>query len=138
VACSAAGLALLVGCAPRQVVPLSLRPADLTVFVDSQPIEGAPPDRLALRADRPHVLFFRKVGYRPEQVVLRSERVGGEPMLSPARIDVRLERLVPVGRRLEVELEAQLKDELDADPVEAGESGGSAEPQGDAGASPPH
>jgi hypothetical protein len=140
VACSAAGLALLIGCAPRQVVPLSLTPADLTVFVDSRPIEGAPPDHLALRADRPHVLFFRKVGYRPEQVVLRSERVGGEPKLSPARIDVRLERLAPVGRRLEVELEdeseAQLKDELDADPVEANEPSGSAEPQGDAGASP--
>jgi hypothetical protein len=142
VACSAAGLALLIGCAPRQVVPLSLTPADLTVFVDSRPIEGAPPDRLALRADRPHVLFFRKVGYRPEQVVLRSERVEGEPKLRPARIDVRLERLAPVGRRLEVELdvelEAQLKDELAADPVAAGEPGGSTEPQGDAGVSPPH
>jgi hypothetical protein len=156
VACSAAGLALLIGCAPRQVVPLSLTPADLTVFVDSRPIEGAPPDSLALRADRPHVLFFRKVGYRPEQVVLRSERVGGEPKLRPARIDVRLERLAPVGRRLEVELEveveledeleealeaeleAQLNDELDADPVEASEPSGSTEPQGDAGASPPH
>jgi len=133
VAGSSAALALLIGCAPRQVVPLDLVPADLTVFVDSQPVEGGTPERLELRADRPHVLFFRKVGYRPEQVVLRSERIGGEPQLTPARIDVRLERLAPVGRRLEVELEVELEAEAEVElKAEKNESdpGVSAEPQG--------
>ncbi len=95
-------------CAPLQRVPLDLSPEGVRVYVDGVRVERPPPAGLELRADRPHVLFFKKEGHRPQQVVLRAvDLAGGQHRLEPERVAIQLVPLVPRGLDLEVELEDQ-------------------------------
>jgi len=93
------------------MVALELAPAPVSIYVDGRhrEAEGTPSDagerRIELRSDVPHVLFFKRDGYRPERVVLTSEEVDGEPRLRPERVVVRLDPLTPVRRELTVELD---------------------------------
>jgi hypothetical protein len=100
-----AGVATMLGCAPIQIVPLELRPVPLTIFVDGEELEDGSPVQLELRADRPHVLFFKKEGYRSEQLVLESRLVAGKPKLEPERVSIRLAPLTSTGRSLKMELD---------------------------------
>jgi len=93
-------------CAPAtQWVALEVGPAPVQVFVDGEPVAGASPSEIELRADRPHVLFFKRDGYQAEQVVLRSVREEGGPRLDPAAVRVQLRPLSRTGGEVEVELE---------------------------------
>ena len=106
------GLASLVGCAPTrmQLVPLELAPARVSIYVDGEhrvarAAPGGGEQQIELRSDVPHVLFFKREGYRPERVVLTSHEVDGVPQLRPERVVVRLDPLTPVRRQLSVELD---------------------------------
>jgi len=111
-------LATLLGCAPTQprqptqVVVLELEPARVSIYVDGERRETiAPPgggeQRIELRSDVSHVLYFKRDGYRPERVVLTSEQVDGLAQLRPERVAVRLDPLTPIRRELSVELDAR-------------------------------
>jgi hypothetical protein len=100
-----AGVMTMLGCVPTQIVPLELRPAPLTIFVDGEELEDGSPVQLELRADRPHVLFFKKEGYRSEQLILESRVVAGKPQLEPERVRVHLAPIVSTGRSLKMELD---------------------------------
>jgi len=93
------------GCVPTQVVPLRVEPVPLTIYVDGERLESGAPERIKLRSDKPHVLFFKKEGYQPAQVVLRTIERQGAPRLVPAEVDVRLAPLTPKGRDLKVEFD---------------------------------
>ncbi len=95
----------LSGCATQQVVPLSIEPAPVEVYVDGRLADGRPPESLSLRADRSHVVLVRRAGYLSQQVVLESIREGGETRLVPDRISLRLVSERSQGRRLQVELD---------------------------------
>lgn len=91
-----------------QRIALDLEPAPVLVFVDGKSFESVGSDSsvgVELRSDRPHVLFFKKAGYRSEQVVLRSVDLEGRPRLAPERVVVHLAPLAPRGRDLQVELD---------------------------------
>jgi hypothetical protein len=95
-----------VGCAPMQRVPLDLGPAPVEVYVDGERLPDPLPAELDLKPDRAHIVFVKKPGYRPEQVVLRSvEQADGPPRLEPEHVALELRRETPKGRRLEVELD---------------------------------
>jgi len=98
-------LAALLLCAcqtPTQRIPLDLEPASLSVFVDGVELSGTPGE-LVLRSDRAHVLFFRKQGYAPQRLVLRSGVREGEPYLMPPEVQVRLAPAVPSDHELTIE-----------------------------------
>jgi len=83
-------LALLaMSCAPKQKIPLGCVPKDITIFVDKKPLDSVP-DEIALRADRPHTLFFRGGGYEPAMVVLESVDGENGPVLAPSEVCVEL------------------------------------------------
>ena len=103
--CGLAALAAA-GCAPKQVIPLDVSPPPSEVYLDKQPLDGAPRE-LELRADRDHTLFFKKPGYRPELVVLESLEVDGEERLVPERVELRLRPLASGTQQIEVELEGE-------------------------------
>jgi hypothetical protein len=91
----------------------------MVVYVDGEPLDEPAPREVSLRADRPHVLFFKREGYRPQRVVLESDaQPGGEPRLRPERIAIRLQPLESRGRQLEVQLEPAV-DESTAPPAPA-------------------
>lgn len=93
------------GCAPVQQVPLDLEPASASVFVDGEPLPSPVAPQLELRADKPHVLFFKHEGYRSQQRVLESRRVEGRHQLEPGRVEVRLVPVASSGRSLRMELD---------------------------------
>lgn len=95
----------LSGCATEQIVPVSIEPAPVEVYVDGRLAASGAPDRLVLRPDRGHVVLIRRPGYRSEQVVLQSVARDGERRLEPGRIVVRLAPEQRRGRRIEVELD---------------------------------
>jgi hypothetical protein len=96
----------VLGCASLQSVPLSLDPTPMVVYVDGEPLEDGAPETVSLRTDRPHVLYFKREGYRPQQVVLESGTdATGELRLKPNRVEIRLAPIRSQGRQLEVELE---------------------------------
>lgn len=100
------GLAVsLSGCVSPQVVPISVEPAPVEVYVDGELAAGRPPESLSLRPDRSHVVLVRRAGYVTQQIVLESVREDGAPRLAPARISLRLVPEQRPGRRLEVELD---------------------------------
>lgn len=96
---------LALGCAPTQMVPVSIQPVPVTLFIDGELYPDGAPDQLELRADRPHLLFFKKQGYRAEQVLLRSIREEGGPRLEPDRVEVRLSPESSKRRELKIELD---------------------------------
>lgn len=103
---AAALLLALVGCAPKQRIPLEVGPGDVEVYVDGLRVAEPLPAELDLESDRAHVVFVKKPGHRSEQVVLRSvEFEDGRPQLQPDRVEVELRQETPRGRRLEVELD---------------------------------
>jgi hypothetical protein len=91
--------------ATTQRVALDVGPAPVEVFVDGDPVPGAPVREIELRADRPHVLFFKRDGYQAERVVLRSVRDAGGDRLEPATVRVLLVPVSRTGAEIEVELE---------------------------------
>jgi hypothetical protein len=116
VAAAAVGFGVLLGCAPMQPVTLDLAPEPVAVYVDGRPARVTPGDevgrqRVALRSDVSHVLYFKREGYRPERVVLETRRVDGESRLEPGTVVVRLDPLTSVQRALSVELEPADPDE---------------------------
>jgi hypothetical protein len=80
---------LLLSCAAEQRIPLDLGPGRFEIFVDGELVSGSP-SKLALRADKAHVVFVKRAGHVPEMVVLRTESQSGKPRLSPAYIKLRL------------------------------------------------
>jgi len=100
----AASVFLALGCAPLQVVPLEVEPAPGSLHVDGQEVVPVP-RTLELRADRDHKLYFKRDGYRPELIVLRSLEDESGPHLVPARVQARLRPLAGGGRDLTIETE---------------------------------
>jgi hypothetical protein len=101
------GVASCATCAPRQRVSIDSAPRDATVFIDGEPA-GSPPLQVDLRADKDHSVFFKRKGYRPELVILRSQPGDPRPVLEPD--DVRVS-LVPLERGRDVEVEVEPKQE---------------------------
>ncbi len=98
-----AGTPLLLACqGPTQRVPLFLEPSSLSVFVDGEEVPGVPTE-LVLRSDQAHVLFFRRQGYQPQRLVLRTDEREGEPYLQPPEVHIRLVPMVPSDRELIIE-----------------------------------
>jgi hypothetical protein len=95
----------LPGCAAQQIVPLSIEPAPVEVFVDGRLAASGQPESLSLRVDRSHVVLVRRAGYQSRQVVLESVRQGGEVRLTPDAIALRLVPERSQARRLQVELD---------------------------------
>ncbi|MED5263247.1 MAG: hypothetical protein VX574_12695 [Myxococcota bacterium] len=94
---------VLVACAPRQQVPLTVDPPEAELYLDGELVEE-PPEFLNLRSDRHHKIFVKSPGHRAELVVLRSvQRPEEAPALDPDSVYVRLEPLDPTGRELVIE-----------------------------------
>lgn len=87
---------------PTQAVGLQVEPANASLFVDREELAPVPPE-LVLASDRPHVLFFRAEGYRPQQVVLEPRMQEGRYVLEPAFVHVRLAPLVPTESAVAIE-----------------------------------
>jgi len=88
------------------VVAVRSEPAAAQIFVDGE-LEGETPARLALPRESDHSVYVKKEGYRPELVVVHSNRSPeGLEFLTPHEIDVTLVPLVDTRPRdLEVEAE---------------------------------
>ena len=97
---------LLAACAPKQLIRLDVSPQPATLYLNGKALETIP-SALELRSDRAHVLYFKSEGYRPERVVLESHEVGGEPLLAPAEVKVRMLPAGRVGRDLTIELDRE-------------------------------
>ena len=98
-------LCAAVGCAPWQVVPVDAQPAPVELFVDGERAVATSDGGVRLRADRNHILHFQRAGYRAQQVVVRSIRGDGEPVLKPARVSVELRPVETRTRHIDVELQ---------------------------------
>lgn len=101
--CTGAMLALA-ACAPTQAVWLDLGPDPPVLYVDGVEWPETP-ERLELRADRDHTLFFRQPGHRSQMRVLESVEGEAGPELRPDTLRVRLLPIAEGGRAVEVELE---------------------------------
>ena len=100
--CTAVAFAL--GCAPTQWIAISAGPEPVVVFVDGKRVEPVP-ETLELKATRDHTLFFQREGYQSQLVVVRTRDLDGAPQLEPARVDVRLKRVVTSGPSITVEVD---------------------------------
>ena len=100
------GAATLLACAGHQRVAIAVDPADALVFVDGEQaaLEGG---AVELRCGRPHKLFFKRLGYRGELVVLesREREARDEPCLSATEVDVRLAPSVRSAPTVQIEEE---------------------------------
>lgn len=96
--------ALLVACAPKQMIPLDVSPQPVSLYVDGEELEETP-DSLELHADRDHTLFFKREGYRSQMVVLRTEKVDDKDRLVPADVKLVLQADIDTTPRLKVEME---------------------------------
>jgi hypothetical protein len=95
-------LALCAGCTTMQTFPLDCVPRQVTIYVDGEQLDEIP-DQLELRADQPHVVFFKGGGVEPRMIVLDTLAVDGGARLTPE--SVCLEPVFsPVERRLELEI----------------------------------
>ena len=99
----ALALIAVVACAHKQTIRLDCVPKDVTIYLDKVPLDQVP-DAVALRADRPHVLFFKGEGYEPTMVVLDVEDTPDGPALSPGDLCFEL-NLAKRKRELEIEIE---------------------------------
>lgn len=93
------------GCAPWQVVSVTAGPAPVELFVDGERVKTRSDEGVRLRADRNHVLHFERPGYRAQQVLVRSVREAGEPVLEPGRVAVELRPIETRTRHIDVELQ---------------------------------
>lgn len=98
-------LALLTvgACAHKQTIRLDCVPKDVTIYLDKVPLDRVP-DSIALRTDRPHVLFFKGEGYEPVMVVLDIEETADGPALFPRDLCFDL-NLAKRKRELEIKIE---------------------------------
>jgi hypothetical protein len=101
--------ALAAGCAARQRVPLdpACTPKEVTLYVDGEALDEVPRE-LVLSRDRPHKLYFKGPGYRPQLVILDPQELeDGRTGFAPGELCV---ELVPVAldRRLEVGVEEEV------------------------------
>ena len=87
---------------PTQVVPLDVEPSGVRVFVDGQPVPGAPAS-LTLRSDRPHVVHLERDGHQAQQIILETRKTGSGTRLEPAAVRARLEPVVPKERQVTIE-----------------------------------
>lgn len=92
----------LVGCAPKQPIPLDLGPMPLVVYLDGERLEEIP-EELVLRANRDHTLFVKREGYRPQLVILTTREVGGKARLHPESISLELKRKTDTTKQLTIE-----------------------------------
>jgi hypothetical protein len=88
---------IVTGCAPKQLVPLHVSPEPIVLYLNGE-AQKELPENLKLKADRDYTLFFRKEGYRPAMVVLRTTQVEGKSVLIPEQVEVDLERLRAASR----------------------------------------
>jgi hypothetical protein len=88
------------------VLAVRSQPEAAQIFVDGE-LAGETPARLALPRQVDHSVFVKKEGYRPELVLVHSNRSpDGLEFLTPHEIDVTLVPLVDTRPRdLEVETE---------------------------------
>ncbi len=89
---------------PLQRVPLRVEPDSVALFVDGRRVSPMPAE-LELRADRAHVLMFKREGYRAERVVLTASSGDSDeaPRLEPAEVSVRLAAIVPIASEVVIE-----------------------------------
>lgn len=98
------GLLLVTGgCAHTQTYQLDCVPRNVTIYLDKVPLERTS-DSVDLRADRPHVFFFKGEGYESMMVVLDSEQTPDGPVLSPSDLCSDF-NLVKRSRNLQIEVE---------------------------------
>ncbi len=93
-----------VGCAPTQLIAISAGPEPVVLYVDGEELEAVP-ETLELKANQDHTLFFRREGYQPQLVVVRTREHEGEPRLEPATVEVRLKRMATSGPNITVEID---------------------------------
>jgi len=91
------------GCAHTQRYQLDCVPRNVTIYLDKVPLERTS-DSVDLRADRPHVFFFKGEGYESMMVVLDTEETPDGPVLSPSDLCSDFE-LVKRSRNLQIEVE---------------------------------
>ena len=77
-------------CAPKQKIQLDCIPKQVTIYVDKEPLPSVP-DSIDLRADQPHILFFKGGGYESAMVVLDSEETADGPALTPRDVCLELD-----------------------------------------------
>jgi len=104
-ACVLVLVLVALGCAPTQVVSITIQPVPVSLYIDGELHPEGAPVALELRADQPHLLFFKKEGYVAEQIVLHSVPNENGPHLEPDRVEVRLSPVTPKRRELKVELD---------------------------------
>ncbi len=104
-ACVLVLILVALGCAPTQVVSITIQPVPVSLYIDGELHAEGAPVALELRADQPHLLFFKKEGYVAEQIVLYSVPNENGPRLEPDRVEVRLSPVTPKRRELKVELD---------------------------------
>ena len=104
---------LALACAPTQVVPVTVEPAPMAVFVDGRRLPEATSQNVELKSDRAHVFLFKKEGYQSQQVVLRSEPGPDRPRLQPDQIQV---QLIPIeGRKPDIAVSLDPIEEREAE-----------------------
>ncbi len=92
------------GCAPTQMIALAATPDPVVLYVDGERLDAVPA-ALELKATRDHTLLFKREGYQPQLVVVRTRERKGEPQLEPARVEVRLKRIATSGPDITVEVD---------------------------------
>lgn len=78
------------GCAQYQYVTVRSEPASAEVYLDKKRV-GTTPLRLKVARGEAHAVYVKRVGYRPELVVLESRRASdGLSFLTPPDVELRL------------------------------------------------
>jgi hypothetical protein len=95
----------LAGCAPTQMIGLSVSPEPAVLFVDGKRLDELP-ESVELTANKDHTLFLQREGYRSQLIIVRTaEREGGEDFLSPERVEVLLKREARSAPGITVEID---------------------------------
>ena len=95
----------LAGCAPTQMIGLSVSPEPVVLFVDGKRLDELP-ESVELTANKDHTLFLQREGYRSQLIIVRTaEREDGEDFLSPERVDVSLKREATSAPGITVEID---------------------------------
>ena len=95
---------LLLGCAPTQVIPIHVEPQPVSIYLDGEKLEQ-PESSLELKANRDHTLYFKRDGYKPKLVILRTGKIEGKDTLTPERVALELEAVVVSRPGLQLEFE---------------------------------
>ena len=95
----------LAGCAPTQMIGLSVSPEPAVLFVDGKRLDELP-ESVELTANKDHTLFLQREGYRSQLIIVRTaEREDGEDFLSPERVEVSLKREATSAPGITVEID---------------------------------